>query len=218
MIRVLLADDHEIVRLGLRAVLESEFTTFKDGQTAMTIHVVQGERELVSDCRSLAKFTLRGIPPMVAGAARIRVTFQVDADGLLSVSAREQSTGVQAQIEVKPSYGLDDETITQMLKESMSNASGDMAARARAEAVVEAEGLTAAVEAALEMDGDLLDEAELAAIRSSIAALHELVQTGSADEIRNAVSALGHATDNFAAKRMDRNIKRALTGQKVEDI
>lgn len=195
-----------------------EFTTFKDGQTAMTIHVVQGERELVSDCRSLAKFTLRGIPPMVAGAARIRVTFQVDADGLLSVSAREQSTGVQAQIEVKPSYGLDDETITQMLKESMSNASGDMAARARAEAVVEAEGLTAAVEAALEMDGDLLDEAELAAIRSSIAALHELVQTGSADEIRNAVSALGHATDNFAAKRMDRNIKRALTGQKVEDI
>lgn len=195
-----------------------EFTTFKDGQTAMTIHVVQGERELVSDCRSLAKFTLRGIPPMVAGAARIRVTFQVDADGLLSVSAREQSTGVQAQIEVKPSYGLDDETITQMLKESMSNASGDMAARARTEAVVEAEGLTAAVEAALEMDGDLLDEAELAAIRSSIAALHELVQTGSADEIRNAVSALGHATDNFAAKRMDRNIKRALTGQKVEDI
>lgn len=195
-----------------------EFTTFKDGQTAMTIHVVQGERELVSDCRSLAKFTLRGIPPMVAGAARIRVTFQVDADGLLSVSAREQSTGVQAQIEVKPSYGLDDETITQMLKESMSNASGDMAARARAEAVVEAEGLTAAVEAALAMDGDLLDEAELAAIRSSIAALHGLVQTGSADEIRNAVSALGHATDNFAAKRMDRNIKRALTGQKVEDI
>ncbi|MFS6937146.1 Fe-S protein assembly chaperone HscA [Neisseria animaloris] len=195
-----------------------EFTTFKDGQTAMTIHVVQGERELVSDCRSLAKFTLRGIPPMVAGAARIRVTFQVDADGLLSVSAREQSTGVQAQIEVKPSYGLDDETITQMLKESMSNASDDMAARARAEAVVEAEGLTAAVETALEMDGDLLNETELAAIRDSIAALHNLVQTGNADEIRNAVSALGHATDDFAAKRMDRNIKRALTGQRVEEI
>lgn len=195
-----------------------EFTTFKDGQTAMTIHVVQGERELVSDCRSLAKFTLRGIPPMVAGAARIRVTFQVDADGLLSVSAREQSTGVQAQIEVKPSYGLDDETITNMLKESMSNASDDMAARARAEAVVEAEGLTAAVETALEMDGDLLKETELAAIRDSIAALHNLVQTGNTDEIRNAVSALGHATDYFAAKRMDRNIKRALTGQRVEEI
>lgn len=195
-----------------------EFTTFKDGQTAMTIHVVQGERELVSDCRSLAKFTLRGIPPMVAGAARIRVTFQVDADGLLSVSAREQSTGVQAQIEVKPSYGLDDETITQMLKESMSNASDDMAARARAEAVVEAEGLIAAVEAALEMDGDLLSETELAAIRDSITALQNLVETGKADEIRNAVAALGHTTDGFAAKRMDRNIKRALTGQKVEDI
>ncbi|OSI10682.1 Fe-S protein assembly chaperone HscA [Neisseria zoodegmatis] len=195
-----------------------EFTTFKDGQTAMTIHVVQGERELVSDCRSLAKFTLRGIPPMVAGAARIRVTFQVDADGLLSVSAREQSTGVQAQIEVKPSYGLDDETITNMLKESMSNASDDMAARARAEAVVEAEGLTAAVETALEMDGDLLKETELAAIRDSIAALHNLVQTGNADEIRNAVSALGHATDDFAGRRMNRNIQRALAGQNVNDI
>ncbi|MDO5068623.1 MAG: Fe-S protein assembly chaperone HscA [Neisseria zoodegmatis] len=195
-----------------------EFTTFKDGQTAMTIHVVQGERELVSDCRSLAKFTLRGIPPMVAGAARIRVTFQVDADGLLSVSAREQSTGVQAQIEVKPSYGLDDETITNMLKESMSNASDDMAARARAEAVVEAEGLTAAVETALEMDGDLLNETELAAIRDSIAALHSLVQTGNADEIRNAVSALGHATDDFAGRRMNRNIQRALAGQNVNDI
>ncbi|UOO77841.1 Fe-S protein assembly chaperone HscA [Neisseria sp. Dent CA1/247] len=195
-----------------------EFTTFKDGQTAMTIHVVQGERELVSDCRSLAKFTLRGIPPMVAGAARIRVTFQVDADGLLSVSAREQSTGVQAQIEVKPSYGLDDETITNMLKESMSNASDDMAARARAEAVVEAEGLTAAVETALEMDGDLLNETELAAIRDSIAALHNLAQTGNADEIRNAVSALGHATDDFAGRRMNRNIQRALAGQNVNDI
>ena len=195
-----------------------DFTTFKDGQTAMTVHVVQGERELVSDCRSLAKFTLRGIPPMTAGAARIRVTFQVDADGLLSVSAQEQSTGVQAQIEVKPSYGLDDDTITQMLKDSMANAAEDMAARARAEAAVEAEGLLGAVAAALELDADLLDAAELAAIQSSIAALEGRLNSGSAEEIRAAVSDLGNATDNFAAKRMNRNIQRALTGQSVDDI
>ncbi len=195
-----------------------EFTTFKDGQTAMTIHVVQGERELVADCRSLAKFTLRGIPPMVAGAARIRVTFQVDADGLLSVSASEQTTGVQAQIEVKPSYGLDDETITKMLKDSMSNATDDMAARARAEAAVEAEGLIAAVEAALALDSDLLDAAELAAIQASITTLTGLLAASSADEIRHATAALGRNTDDFAAKRMDRNIQRVLTGQNVADI
>ncbi len=195
-----------------------DFTTFKDGQTAMTIHVVQGERELVADCRSLAKFTLRGIPPMVAGAARIRVTFQVDADGLLSVSAREQSTGVQAQIEVKPSYGLDDETITRMLKESMASASDDMAARARAEAVVEAEGLAAAVKAALELDGDLLDENGLQTVQTAIAELENQMRSGSAETIRAAVSALGHATDDFAAKRMNRNIQRALAGKNVEEL
>ena len=196
-----------------------EFTTFKDGQTAMTIHVLQGERELVADCRSLAKFTLRGIPPMVAGAARIRVTFQVDADGLLSVSAREQSTGVQAQIEVKPSYGLDDDTITRMLKESMSNASDDMAARARAEAVVEAEGLVFAVKAALALDSDLLDENELTQIEEAIAAAEQSIQTGiAAEDIRHAVAALSTATDEFAAKRMNRNIQRALTGQKIEEL
>ena len=195
-----------------------EFTTFKDGQTGMTIHVVQGERELVADCRSLAKFTLRGIPPMVAGAARIRVTFQIDADGLLSVSAREQTTGVQAQIEVKPSYGLDDETITKMLSDSISHAGGDAAARARAEAVVEAESLIGAVEAALELDGDLLDEGSLAAIRAQITALQSLLPEAEANPIRNAAAALASLTDDFAAKRMDRNIQRALTGQRVEDM
>ena len=195
-----------------------DFTTFKDGQTAMTIHVVQGERELVSDCRSLAKFTLRGIPPMTAGAARIRVTFQVDADGLLSVSAQEQSTGVQAQIEVKPSYGLDDSTITQMLKDSMSNAAEDMAARARAEAVVEAESLTDAVNAALELDRDLLDTEELAQIQQDIADLQGRLKDGKAEDIRAAVAKLSHSTDNFAAKRMNRNIQRALTGQSVDNI
>ncbi|WP_295862550.1 Fe-S protein assembly chaperone HscA [uncultured Neisseria sp.] len=195
-----------------------DFTTFKDGQTAMTIHVVQGERELVSDCRSLAKFTLRGIPPMAAGAARIRVTFQVDADGLLSVSAQEQSTGVQAQIEVKPSYGLDDSTITQMLKDSMSNAAEDMAARARAEAVVEAESLTDAVNAALELDSDLLEAEELQQIQQDIAALQGRLKDGKAEDIRAAVVKLSHSTDNFAAKRMNRNIQRALTGQSVDNI
>ena len=195
-----------------------DFTTFKDGQTAMTVHVVQGERELVSDCRSLAKFTLRGIPPMVAGAARIRVTFQVDADGLLSVSAREQTSGVQAQIEVKPSYGLDDETITRMLKEGMSNAGEDMAARARAEAQVEAEGLIAAVSAALALDSDLLEPSALAHIQALISKLQTNLSSHTAEQIRAATTALAQATDDFAAKRMNRNIQRALTGQSVENL
>lgn len=195
-----------------------EFTTFKDGQTAMTIHVVQGERELVADCRSLAKFTLRGIPPMVAGAARIRVTFQVDADGLLSVSAREQTTGVQAQIEVKPSYGLDDDTITQMLRDSMSNAKDDAAARARAEAKVEAESLIDAIQAALALDADLLNEDELNKINGLIARLNVSLAAHTAEQIRALVHELTHATDDFAAKRMDRNIQRALGGVNVADL
>ncbi|WP_038333982.1 Fe-S protein assembly chaperone HscA [Kingella kingae] len=195
-----------------------EFTTFKDGQTAMTIHVVQGERELVADCRSLAKFTLRGIPPMVAGAARIRVTFQVDADGLLSVSAREQTTGVQAQIEVKPSYGLDDDTITQMLRDSMSNAKNDAAARARAEAKVEAESLIDAIQAALELDSDLLSEDELNKINGLIARLNASLAAHTAEQIRALVHELTHATDDFAARRMDRNIQRALGGVNVADL
>ena len=195
-----------------------DFTTFKDGQTAMTIHVVQGEREMVADCRSLAKFTLRGIPPMTAGAARIRVTFQVDADGLLSVSAREQTTGVQAQIEVKPSYGLDDDTITQMLRDSMANASADAAERARAEARVEAQSLLDAVAAALELDGDLLTAEQTAQIHAQMNALTALLPTAPAADIRAAVQTLSHGTDEFAAQRMNRNIQRALQGVSVESL
>lgn len=195
-----------------------EFTTFKDGQTAMTIHVVQGEREMVADCRSLAKFTLRGIPPMAAGAARIRVTFQVDADGLLSVSAREQTTGVQAQIEVKPSYGLDDATITQMLREGMAHAGADAAERARAEARVEAQSLIDAVTAALALDGDLLTAEQTAQIRAQMDALAALLPNADAAAIRAAVQTLSQGTDDFAARRMNRNIQRALQGVSVEQL
>ena len=195
-----------------------EFTTFKDGQTAMTIHVVQGEREMVADCRSLAKFTLRGIPPMAAGAARIRVTFQVDADGLLSVSAREQTTGVQAQIEVKPSYGLDDATITQMLREGMAHAGADAAERARAEARVEAQSLLDAVAAALDLDGDLLTTEQTAQIRAQMDALAALLPEADAAAIRAAVQTLSQGTDDFATRRMNRNIQRALQGVSVEQL
>ena len=195
-----------------------EFTTFKDGQTAMTIHVVQGEREMVADCRGLAKFTLRGIPPMAAGAARIRVTFQVDADGLLSVSAREQTTGVQAQIEVKPSYGLDDATITQMLREGMAHAGADAAERARAEARVEAQSLLDAVAAALDLDGDLLTTEQTAQIRAQMDALAALLPEADAAAIRAAVQTLSQGTDDFAARRMNRNIQRALQGVSVEQL
>ena len=195
-----------------------EFTTFKDGQTAMTIHVVQGEREMVADCRSLAKFTLRGIPPMAAGAARIRVTFQVDADGLLSVSAREQTTGVQAQIEVKPSYGLDDATITQMLREGMAHAGADAAERTRAEARVEAQSLLDAVAAALNLDGDLLTTEQTAQIRAQMDALAALLPNADAAAIRAAVQTLSQGTDDFAARRMNRNIQRALQGVSVEQL
>lgn len=195
-----------------------EFTTFKDGQTAMSIHVVQGERDLVADCRSLAKFTLRGIPPMAAGAARIRVTFQVDADGLLSVSAREQTTGVEAQIEVKPSYGLDDSVITQMLRDSMTHAQDDAAARARAEAVVEAESLISAIEAALALDGDLLDTAETADLQAALNALSSSLNHSSTDDIRAATQALSRSSDPLAERRMNRSIQRALTGQNIENL
>lgn len=195
-----------------------DFTTFKDGQTAMMIHVVQGERELVADCRSLAQFTLRGIPPMAAGAARIRVTFQVDADGLLSVSAREQTTGVQAHIEVKPSYGLDDTVITQMLKDSFTHAQTDARQRVRTEATVEAESIIAAVTNALSMDADLLSNDEQQAIQTALEHTRQQIRQGDAQNIRDAIHALNHATDEFAAKRMNRNIQRALQGKNVREI
>jgi molecular chaperone HscA len=196
-----------------------EFTTYKDGQTAMSIHVLQGERELVSDCRSLAKFELRGIPPMVAGAARIRVTFQVDADGLLSVTAREMSTGVESHITVKPSYGLSDEEITRMLKESTQHASQDMVARALREQQTEAGQLLEAVDNALQQDGAaLLDAAEQARIRASMDAVRAVLNGNDHQAIKRAVEALNQASTGFAQKRMDQSVKRALAGQKLSDL
>ncbi|WP_019917727.1 Fe-S protein assembly chaperone HscA [Methyloversatilis discipulorum] len=195
-----------------------EFTTFKDGQTAMAIHVVQGERERVSDCRSLARFELRGIPPMVAGAARIRVSFQVDADGLLSVSAREMGTGIEARIEVKPSYGLGDDEVTRMLREGFEHAQEDMSARALAEQRVEAQRLGEATRAALAADGDLLDPAERAAIDAVLVDLANAAAGEDTSAIKKAIDALGRGTDEFAARRMNRSIQRALAGRSVESL
>jgi molecular chaperone HscA len=196
-----------------------EFTTYKDGQTAMSLHVVQGERELVSDCRSLARFELRGIPPMVAGAARIRVTFQVDADGLLSVSAREESSGVESAIEVKPSYGLSDGEIMQMLNDSNQYAAADMQARALREQLVEANQLLDAVQNALEQDGDaLLDAASRASIHASMQALREALKSAQHLLIKRAITALNDATVAFAQSRMDSNVARALGGKKLSDL
>jgi molecular chaperone HscA len=184
----------------------------------MAIHVVQGEREMVSDCRSLARFELRGIPPMVAGAARIRVTFQVDADGLLSVTAREQTTGVEASIAVKPSYGLSDDEIAGMLRDSLDHAKDDALARALREAQVEAERLVEATEAALAEDPHLLSEAEIAKIRSAIARLKDTVAGDNRRLINLAMDDLGFETQEFAHRRMDQSIKRALAGRKVDEI
>ena len=195
-----------------------EFTTFKDGQTAMALHVLQGERELVSDCRSLARFELRGIPPMVAGAARIRVTFQVDADGLLAVSAREQSSGVEARIEVKPSYGLTDDEVSRMLTESIAHVQHDITARKLAEARVDAEGLLAAIDVALASDGDLLDASERQTVDQAIAATRAALSADKTVVINQAMAALNTATAELAARRMDRNIRRALTGQKISEL
>ncbi|HTS21813.1 MAG TPA: Fe-S protein assembly chaperone HscA [Casimicrobiaceae bacterium] len=195
-----------------------EFTTFKDGQSAMAIHVVQGEREKVSDCRSLARFELHGIPPMVAGAARIRVQFQVDADGLLSVSAREQATGVEAAITVKPSYGLTDAEIARMLEESHAHADDDMELRALAEARLEAELLAAATESALRTDADLLEADERSGIDAALARVRALAASADRRALSEGVSALNRATEPFAARRMNRSVARALTGRRVDSL
>ncbi len=195
-----------------------EFTTFKDGQTAMAIHVVQGERDLVSDCRSLARFELRGIPPMVAGAARIRVTFQVDADGLLSVSAEEQTSGVKAEIAVKPSYGLGDDEIARMLRESFDRAGDDIKARALREQQVEADQMLGAIDAALAVDAALLSTDERAALDALCIKLR--ATAGGTDHlaIKAAIELLNKGSEEFAARRMDRSIRNALAGRTLESI
>ncbi|PKO83898.1 MAG: Fe-S protein assembly chaperone HscA [Betaproteobacteria bacterium HGW-Betaproteobacteria-11] len=195
-----------------------EFTTFKDGQTALAIHIVQGERELVADCRSLGRFELRGIPPLVAGAARIRVTFQVDADGLLSVTAREQSTGCEAHIEVKPSYGLSDDEIAVMLKESFTHAGDDAFRRALREAQVEAQRLLEATRSALEDSSTLLSPAERETIDRAIVKLEAVMLGDDRRAIDAAMQALGAATEDFAARRMNQSVQRALAGKTIDQI
>ena len=195
-----------------------EFTTFRDGQSAMAIHVVQGERELVADCRSLARFELRGIAPMAAGAARIRVTFQVDADGLLSVSARETTSGVEASVVVKPSYGLGDDEIATMLQAAFGNAQADVQARALREQQVEADRLLEAVDAALQADADLLGADERAALDALIARLRGARDSAELPALRAATDALARGTELFAERRMDRSIARALTGRRIGEL
>lgn len=196
-----------------------EFTTFKDGQTAMTIHTVQGEREMVDDCRSLARFSLKGIPPMTAGAAHIRVTYQVDADGLLSVTAMEKSTGVQSEIQVKPSYGLSDNEVADMLKDSMAFAEKDMQARVLAEQRVEADRVIEGLISAMHADGDeLLTESEKQQLLGAIEALIALRNGESADAIEQGIKDTDKASQDFAARRMDKSIRAALAGQSVDDI
>lgn len=196
-----------------------EFTTFKDGQTAMSVHVVQGEREMVDDCRSLARFSLKGIPPMAAGAAHIRVTYQVDADGLLSVTAMEKSTGVQSEIQVKPSYGLSDNEVADMLRDSMTHAKEDMQARALAEQRVEADRVIEGLIAAMQADGDeLLSEQEKQDLIKAIEALIELRNGDDADAIEQGIKDTDKASQGFASRRMDKSIRAALSGQSVDDI
>lgn len=203
---------------AIPVAMAQDFTTFKDGQTAMAIHVVQGEREVVDACRSLARFELRGIPPLAAGAARIRVTFQIDADGLLSVSAREQHTGVESSITVKPSYGLSDEDIVRMLKDGASSAESDMHERELRENRVEADRLIESTDSALAQDGDLLDDAERRTIDAAEAALKKTASGTDAAAIKKALDELTRVTGDFAARRMDRSIRQALAGQSLSDI
>ena len=195
-----------------------EFTTFRDGQTAMALHVVQGERELVTDCRSLARFELRGIPPMVAGAARIRVTFQVDADGLLAVTAREQTSGVEASIAVKPSYGLSDDEVANMLKDSLNHSKDDALRRALKEAQVEAQRLIEAVQSAMRSDRDLLTDDQYAVIATAAARLQAAALGEDRRQIAQAMNDLEAETREFAARRMDKTIRQAMTGKRIDDI
>ncbi|MDO9112285.1 MAG: Fe-S protein assembly chaperone HscA [Polaromonas sp.] len=198
--------------------MAQDFTTYQDGQTALALHVVQGERDLVADCRSLARFELRGIPPMAAGAARIRVTFTVDADGLLSVSAKEQGSGAEARIDVKPSYGLSDADIARMLQESFSTAQQDMQARALAEAQVDADRMILATRSALGADADLLTPEEKVEIDRLMADLAAIRQQGDAAQIEAAIKALAGGTENFAAQRMNRGIRQALAGKNIATV
>ena len=195
-----------------------DFTTYQDGQTAMALHVVQGERELVADCRSLGRFELRGIPPMVAGAARIRVAFEVDADGLLNVSARELISGVQAAITVKPSYGLADDEIARMLRDGFARADEDAAARSLREARVNADRMLLATRSALAADGDLLSLTEREAIDALMVDVQRIAQCDDHHTIDAAVKALAASTEAFAAARMNRGIRQALAGRNVEDL
>lgn len=195
-----------------------EFTTYRDGQTALAVHVVQGERDLVSECRSLARFELRGIPPMVAGAARIRVTFQVDADGLLNVSAQEQSSGVHAEVTVKPSHGLTDEQITGMLKDSVAQADSDSQLRMLREEQVQAGQLLESITAALEQDANLLTDQEMVGIKAQMLQTQAALDESDIDALRHATKALSACTDDFAARRMDRSIRQALTGRTLDEI
>jgi molecular chaperone HscA len=198
--------------------MAQDFTTYKDGQTALALHVVQGERDLVADCRSLARFELRGIPPMAAGVARIRVTFTVDADGLLSVSAKEQVSGVEARIDVKPSYGLSDDQIAQMLKDSFTTAQEDMQARALVEARVDADRLLLATRSALAADSALLSPEELASINRAMQASEQSLVSTDAAHIEALSKALAQATESFAAARMNHGIAQALSGKNIETI